>query len=192
MTRYLVRKTGEDGVTRMVEVTKEGWLEVVATNAGKPDAEKRKFFPDMIVENGDVDCLVMEVPAQTIRGWNAKAQAVRRNLKDQRQFEVISLDNYLDEQTGLTYRDTLPIDVRFEEMIEGQLFVEKLRKVLVQWKFWGPVLLDFYLAGKRRSCTHEFAEMLGISEQMARVYKREFEKFVIDYTSKHSGLRIAA
>lgn len=192
MTRYLVRKTGEDGVTRMVEVTKEEWRGIVAENSDKPNAQKRKFIPDMIVEDGNMDCLVMEAPASMFRLWDAGYQAARRSRSAQKRFEVISMDNVLDEESGLTYGDTLSTTTSFEESVEGEWFLEELRKVVVQWRFWGPVLLDFYLAGKRRSCTQEFAKMLGISEQMARAYKREFEKFVIDYTTKHSGLQIAA
>lgn len=192
MTRYLVRRTGEDGVTRMVEVTKDEWREIVAENVDKPNSQKRKFIPDMIVEDGTMDCLVMEAPAAMFRLWDAGYQAARRSRRAKRRFEVISIDNVLDEESGLTYGDTLSSTDSFEESVEGALFLDELRKVIVQWKFWGPVLLDFYLAGKRRTCTHEFAEMLGVSEQMARVYKRDFEKFVIDYASKYSGSQVAA
>lgn len=192
MTRYLVRKTGEDGVTRMVEVTKDEWRGIVAENAGKPNAQKRKFIPDMIVENGDMDCLVMEAPPAMFRSWNAAYQAARRNREAQKGFALVSMDNILDASTGITFKDNLKSEVAFEEYIEGDWFVEELRKVVVQWKFWGPVLLDFYLAGRRRECTHEFAEMLGVSEQTARAYKRDFEKFVIQFAKRHSGIQIAA
>lgn len=191
MTRYLARRTGEDGVTRMVEVTKEEWRGIVAENAGKPNDQTRKFIPDMINEDGVVDCLVVEASLEDYRKWDAQRQRYNRDYRA-KSFAVISLDNIIDVSSGATFSELIPCVGSFEEQVEGQLFLSKLRDVIVQWKFWGPVLLDFYMAGKRRTCTHEFAEMLGISEQMARAYKREFEKFVVDYAAKHSGLQVAA
>lgn len=192
MTRYLARRTGEDGVTRMVEVTKEEWRGIVAENAGKPGAQKRKFIPDMIIEDGKMDCLVVEATQEAYKAWDAKRQQYNRSKKPDRGFTVLSMDNVIDINTGVTYKDTLPCETVFEEQVEGDLFIEELRKVIVQWKFWGPVLLDYYLTGRKRECTHEFAAMLGVSEQTARAYKREFEAFVKQYAVKHSSLRIAA
>lgn len=192
MTRYLARKTGEDGVTRMVEVTKEEWRGIVAENAGKPVSQKRQFIPDLIPEGTYIDCLVMEAPAEMHRAWDNGRKAAQRNRQAEKKFCIVSLDNPVDEQSGVTYGDNIQSPTEFERQVEGELFIEQLRKVVVQWKFWGPVLLDFYLAGKRRECTHEFAQMLGISDQMARSYKRDFEKLVIRFAQEHSETGIAA
>ena len=69
----------------------------------------------------------------------------------------------------------------FETETLGYLALEELRKALLFWRPWGTMLLDYYIAGKRRTCTQELARTCNVSEQVARKYKRQFEKFVIDF-----------
>ena len=57
----------------------------------------------------------------------------------------------------------------------------KLKKQLFAWKPWAADLLAYYLAGKKKSCTAAMAKKYGVSEQVIRKYKRQFEKFVKNF-----------
>ena len=39
-------------------------------------------------------------------------------------------------------------------------------------------MLEQYLAGRKRSCSADMAEKYGVSEQVIRKYKRQFEEFI--------------
>ena len=69
-----------------------------------------------------------------------------------------------------------------EQSIETQnQLMDELKKQLFAWKPWAVDLLAYYLAGKKKSCTAAMAKKYGVSEQVIRKYKRQFEKFVKNF-----------
>lgn len=68
-----------------------------------------------------------------------------------------------------------------ENSVVDEILMDELKQALAVWKPWAPDLLEHYLAGRKRSCTAEMAEKYGVSEQVIRKYKRQFERFIKDF-----------
>ena len=58
---------------------------------------------------------------------------------------------------------------------------DELRKALEKWRPWANDLLDLYMDGKRRESTNWLAVRCGVSQQMARRYKKDFENFLKNF-----------
>ena len=69
-----------------------------------------------------------------------------------------------------------------EEQVEvlacDQILLDELHEALTLWKPWANDLLDMYLQGKKRTCTRTLAERYGVSPQVVRKYKRQFEEYI--------------
>lgn len=68
-----------------------------------------------------------------------------------------------------------------EAAVISEMIMDELEKQLFAWKPWAADLLAYYLAGKKKSCTAAMAKKYGVSEQVIRKYKRQFEKFVKNF-----------
>lgn len=58
----------------------------------------------------------------------------------------------------------------------GYVWLDELRKNLMEWRPWAGDLLDAYLEGDVSSCPGMLAEKYGVSLQTTRKYVRQFEQ----------------
>ena len=71
-----------------------------------------------------------------------------------------------------------PTVLRTAAAVLDAVLIDELKIRLTAWKPWAAELLAHYLAGRKKSCTAVMAEKYGVSEQVIRKYKRQFEAFV--------------
>ena len=69
-------------------------------------------------------------------------------------------------------------DRNMEAAVIDDILMDELKKQLSNWKPWAADMLEQYLAGRKRSCSADMAEKYGVSEQVIRKYKRQFEEFI--------------
>ena len=58
---YLVNEQQADGSIILTETTSEHWHKIIAANKTAPANERRYFYADIISDNYNLDCIVMEV-----------------------------------------------------------------------------------------------------------------------------------
>ena len=85
------------------------------------------------------------------------------------------------EDDSLALMDTIMGDCGTEAAYFSENLLNDLRAAAAAWKSWAPELLELYLSGQRRACTPWLANKCGVSEQMARRYKRDFEEFIKEF-----------
>lgn len=180
-TTYLLREIQPDGSIQLVETSSENWHAIVKADAKLPRRERRFFIYDVIAESNGLDCLVIEVTWEVWREWDNEQRRTRRNNLLKKQYEHLSVDALCDDESDHSLKSKILKGEEFEMKALGTVALEELRLALSSWKSWGPTLLDYYIAGENKSCTNEFASNYGVSEQVARKYKRQFEKFVKDF-----------
>ena len=180
-TTYLLREVQSDGSVYMVETTSEVWHSIVKADARLPQSQRRWFICDIIQDGRGLDCMVIETTFEEWRIWDNEQRQVRRNNLLKKQYEHLSADALEDDEREHSLLNEIMREEGFETETLGYLALEELRKALLFWRPWGTMLLDYYIAGKRRTCTQELARTCNVSEQVARKYKRQFEKFVIDF-----------
>lgn len=178
-TTYLVNQKQPDGRICLVAVSSSEWLSVVEMNKHLPAEQQRYFVRDYIIEGDIRDCMVIETSAEDYRDWDRKRLAARRNRKTGENFQHLSIDAPLGECYGSdTLADLLGSGEQVEALACDQILLDELREALAIWKPWANDLLDMYLQGRKRTCTNVLAERYGVSPQVIRKYKRQFEEFV--------------
>ena len=181
-TTYLVNQEQPDGSVRLEVVSSREWLSVVERNKHLPADQQRYFILDYIMDGDVLDCMVIETSAADYRDWNRKRLAARRNRKAEKNFQHLSIDAPLG---GLFGTDTLADVLASEEQVEvlacDQILLDELHEALALWKPWANDLLDMYLQGKKRTCTRTLAERYGVSPQVVRKYKRQFEEYIKNF-----------
>ena len=80
--------------------------------------------------------------------------------------------------------ESIPSDLRLEELVTDRVLVEELRRSLRTWKPWAEELMELYIAGAKRSCTRGLCEKYQLSDRAVRKRKEAFEKFVLDFLKK--------
>ena len=93
-------------------------------------------------------------------------------------FEHLSLDAEVDSSEVSSLHECVAPTEKTDQPFLDKRLLPDLEKVLSAWKPWANELLHLYIEGKRRSSTAWLANYCGVSEQMARRYKKEFEVFV--------------
>ena len=180
-TTYLLRETMPDGTVQLVETTSANWHAIVKADAALPRQARRFFIYDIIPEENGLDCMVIETTWEVWREWDNSQRAIRRNQENKRKFSYLSLDRMIEGGDREQLHDRLLLDDSLEPKTLSGYVIMELREALAIWNDWGTVLLDFYLEGKKKSCTKDICQMYGVSEQTARKYKRQFEDFVKKY-----------
>ncbi len=178
-TTYLMNKVQPDGSIRLSIATFEEWLAMVEANKSLPASQQRYFIVDCISDSRDMDRMVIEVTAAEYREWNRDRMAAARNRVLGKNYQVLSLDApFRTENTVLDLRKALKSGERMEEQVCSQMLEVQLREALAAWKPWANDMLDCYLRGERRTCTDTLSMKYGVSPQVVRKYKRQFEKFI--------------
>ena len=78
---YLVQKRQEDGTTRLETVSHNEWVGLIREKSGLPKAQRRFFIKECIQENGEIDCMYIEVPYEVYKQWNCEHMRSERNRK---------------------------------------------------------------------------------------------------------------
>ncbi len=180
---FLMNKTQEDGSVILCTATAEEWLAVVKENHNLPPEQRRYFIADCIEDAGTIDRMFIEVTHSEYRRWNSLHTMSERNRKAKKQFRHLSLDAALSETAELGLMDCFADSQNTENAVLDEILVEELRKKLSTWKPWAPELLESYMKGEKRGCTAKLAEKYGVSEQVIRKYKRQFEEYIKNFLS---------
>ncbi len=178
-TTYLVRKVQPDGSTCLSIATRDEWLSIVDANKALPVCKQRYFIIDCIPDGENKDCIVVESSAEEFRKWNKERMAASRNRELGKSYQTLSLDAALPVEGGLlTLSDVVGADFRVEDEVCTQLLAEELKTAIAEWRPWAEDMLLCYLRGERRTCTKFLSEKYGVSSQVIRKYKRQFERFI--------------
>ena len=183
-TTYLLREEQPDGSVCMVETTSEVWHAIVKEDASRPRCERRFFIYDIIPDEGGLDCMVIETSWDEWKEWDNKQRAVRRSNERKREISFMSLDCLIEDGDRDQFYERMLIDDIFETEVISNRSIDGLRAALRKWNPWGVELMEYYIAGEKKSCTKAIAMKYEVSEQTARKYKRQFEDFVKKYFSK--------
>lgn len=176
-TTYLLQEKQLDGSTCLVETTAENWHAIVQACAKLPTDQRRYFIRDVIADDKGVDCMFIETTKETWQEWDREQRKIRDNLQHRKQYEHIPVESMLTMQDGILANAGLESE-DIEDSAVSRLTCAQLRQSMAEWHNWAPMLMDYYMDGKKTSCTAEVARRCGVSEQVARKYKRQFEKFV--------------
>lgn len=179
-TTYLLNKKQTDGTVCLEVATRAEWLSAVNEDKILPPEQRRCFIFDCIPEGKEVDCMVIEVPSEDHRDWDKGRPKAKQNRQIGKRFQHISLDAPLtDSDNSGTLFDLIAADVtQVESAACDVVLMDELRSALAAWKPWAIELLELYLHGQKRACTAAMAEKYGVSPQVVRKYKRQFEVFV--------------
>lgn len=176
-TTYLLQEKQLDGSTCLVETTAENWHAIVRACAKLPTDQRRYFIRDVIPDDKGVDCMFIETTKETWQEWDREQRRIRDNLQHRKQYEHIPVESMLTMQDDILANAGLESEDIADSAVSC-LTCAQLRQSVAEWHKWAPMLMDYYMDGKKTSCTAEVARRCGVSEQVARKYKRQFEKFV--------------
>lgn len=174
----LMNKIHEDGGAALCVVTAEEWLDAVKENRSLPPEQRRYFISDCIEEGDTIDRMIIEVPYSEYRRWNSRHTVSERSRRAKKEFLHLSLDAAVPGSPTLALSDCLADSGSMETAVLDAVLIDELKIRLTAWKPWAAELLAHYLAGRKKSCTAVMAEKYGVSEQVIRKYKRQFEAFV--------------
>lgn len=176
-TTYLIKSENPEMNGALVEITGKEWYEITKLNATLPKEKRRYFIRDTILDGNDSDTIVIEVDQSVYRKWKAEHQALWRHSRENDGIVTLSLDMPIRNGDTLSLMDTVEGTVAAESVYFSEKRIEDLKAALAKWKPWALGLLDEYMNGSRH-ITKWLADQCGVSEQMARRYRRSFEEFV--------------
>ena len=183
-TTYLVNQEQPDGSVCLAVVSSTVWRTIVERNKQLPLDQQRYFSIDYIKDGDELDRMVIEAPADAYRTWHREHMAAERNRVAGNMFQHLSIDALLFDNDEINcLLDALLTENQAENIVLDRMLMADLRKELAAWKPWANNLLDLYLQGERRTCTNAFAEKCGVSPQVIRKYKRQFENFIKNFLS---------
>ena len=174
---YLINKPQKDGKAALCAVTAAEWLAAVNANRYLPTEHRRYFIADGKV----IDRMIIEVSYAEYKKWNSRHSITERSRKAGKEYQFLSLNAVLNETNDITLLECLRSAEDMEAAVISEMIMDELKKQLFAWKPWAADLLAYYLAGKKKSCTAAMAKKYGVSEQVIRKYKRQFEKFVKNF-----------
>lgn len=178
-TTYLINQVQPDGSTRLSAVSADEWRSAIRENEGLSPERQRYFIRDYIADGNEMDCMVIEVSASEYIQWDKDRSAARRNREAGKNFHVSSLDAPLAGMDRTMARlEQLPDQTQLESMVCDSVLMEELKEALAAWRPWATDLLKLYLNGQKRACTEVLSRKYGVSPQVIRKYKRQFEEFV--------------
>ena len=90
---YLVQKRQEDGTTRLETASHNEWVGLIREKSGLPKAQRRFFIKECIQENGEIDCMYIEVPYEVYKQWNCEHIRSERNRKSSQDIQFFSLED---------------------------------------------------------------------------------------------------
>ena len=176
---YLVNEQQEDGSIALVEITSAHWHRIVAANKTAPANERRYFYADILSDNYNLDCIVMEVSKEQHVAWNSERRSARRNRDAAKAYTVLSLEELVESHSA-----ALPSVECQEEALISSVVIGELKKALAAWNIWGTEVLEMYLSGKRCMVAKFLMDNYGLSRRTAFRKKNEFEIFSKNFLSE--------
>ena len=192
---YLVKQTGESNQknsrpnddSSLVQVSGNEWHNIILANRNLPEGQRRYFIKDIIDDGGDCDILIIEVTKEEYKVWRRERQITWRNHLLGQKYSFFSIYDKLGNQDeGETILETLGTGLSAENLFFCKQLFEDLASSLEAGKPWGKELLQRYMKGERRASTKWLAKFCCVSEQTARQYKREFERFIKTFLENFS------
>jgi len=175
---YLVRKKLPDGSTCLSIATLDEWLSIVKANKSLPASQQRYFITDYIADGDDIDRMVIETSAEDYKKWNKDRMSSARNRALGRDYQILPLDVQVSGKNDIMNLIEIASPIN---QVEADALVlvlmDELKAALAEWQPWATDLLEYYLRGERRTCTEALAQKYGVSPQVIRKYKRQFEEF---------------
>lgn len=180
-TTFLINKPQKDGTTALCTATAEEWIAVVNGNRNLPTEQRRYFIADCIEEGKDIDRMIIEVPYAEYRRWNSCHTMTERSRKAGKKYQHLSLDAALNEADEIALLECVGGAEDIEAAAIDEILMEELKRQLSAWKPWAADMLEIYLAGEKRTCSSAMSAKYGVSEQVIRKYKRQFEEFIKNF-----------
>ena len=158
---YLVQKRQEDGTTRLETVSHNEWVGLIREKSGLPKAQRRFFIKECIQENGEIDCMYIEVPYEVYKQWNCE---------------------HMVRSTGIELQTAAnDLSSHQEDYILDKVLISQLYDAVSKWKPWGADMLTLYLEQKQKKAAQIISRKYHVSMQSVRKYKRQFEKFIKNF-----------
>ena len=120
---YLVNERQADGSLVLVETTSAHWHRIVAANKTAPANERRYFYADILSDNYNLDCIVMEVSKEQHAAWNSERRSARRNRDAAKAYTVLSLEELVESHSA-----ALPSVECQEEALISSVVIGELKK----------------------------------------------------------------
>ncbi len=181
-TIYLMNKAQPDGSTCLSVASAAEWLSAVTGNKGLPIEQRRYFILDYIADGDDLDCIVIETSLADYREWDRGRPAEKRNRRAGQAIQQLSLDAPLnDSEDSGSLLDLIAADTQVESTACDIVLMDELKKALASWRPWANDLLEMYMNDQKRACTKILARKYGVSPQVVRKYKRQFEEFIKNF-----------
>ena len=178
---YLVQKRQEDGTTRLETVSHNEWVGLIREKSGLPKAQRRFFIKECIQENGEIDCMYIEVPYEVHKQWNCEHMRSERNRKSSQDIQFFSLED-LVRSTGIELQTAAnDLSSHQEDYILDKVLISQLYDAVSKWKPWGADMLTLYLEQKQKKTAQIISRKYHVSMQSVRKYKRQFEKFIKNF-----------
>ena len=178
---YLIQKCQADGTTRLEIASHNEWLKIIREKSNLPNEQRRFFIKECIQDNGEIDCMYIEVPYEVYKIWNREHMRSERNRRLSRDIQILSLDDFLRsnglESPGSSER--LSFDP--ENCLIDKVLISQLREAVSKWRPWGAAMLDLYLHHEQKKAAQIISRKYHVSIQSARKYKRQFEKFITNF-----------
>lgn len=180
---YLVYKE-INGVRQLAAATQEEWNAILKENRCLPLEQRRRFIKDCIADGDEMDCMYIEAPASEHREWNSKNTIKQKKRKIGMRYTHLSLDSEVPDTEVDSLHECVPSEFNLEELVADQVLMEELKRALRAWNPWAEELLDFYIAGAKRSCTSILCKKYRLSDRTVQRRKEALEKFVLDFLKK--------
>ena len=176
---YLVNEQQADGSIILTETTSENWHKIIAANKTAPANERRYFYADIISDNYNLDCIVMEVSKMQYAIWSNEKRSAQRNRDAAKGYTSQSLEEMMERSSS-----ALPSVELQEEALINSVVIDELKEALSAWNIWGVEVLEMYLSEKSNMVAKFLMGNYGFSRRTAFRKKKEFENFSKDFLSE--------
>ena len=182
MTYLIYRKIID--VPQLDIATQAEWDAIMKENRGLPVEKRRCFMMDCIKDEGELDCMYIEVSPAEYREWNSKNTVAERKRKIGSSYPHVSLDADASEPGSGSLHESVPSNFDLESIATDNVLMEELRQALQVWKPWAEELLDLYMSGAKRTCTEKLCNKYDLTDRAVRKRKKAFEEFVLCFLEK--------
>ena len=182
-TTYLIYKQ-INGVQQLVVATQAEWDAIIKENRGLPVEKRRCFTVDCIKDDGELDCMYIEVSASEHRKWNSENTIYQRKRKVGKRYNHQSLDTGTSDSDVGSMHESVSSGFDLEGFANDNILMDELRAALRKWNPWAEELLDIYFAGAKRTCNKYLCIKYQTSDRTVQRWKKAFETFVLNFLKK--------
>ena len=178
---YLIQKCQADGTTRLEVTSHDEWIKIIREKSNLPHEQRRFFIKECIQDDGEIDCMYIEVSYNEYKKWNREHMRSERNRRISRDIQILPLEDFL-RSNGIESPDSSKnLSFDQENCLIDKVLISQLREAVSKWKPWGAAMLDLYLNHEQKKAAQIISRKYHVSIQSARKYKRQFEKFIINF-----------